>query len=233
MADTFSIDTREIKRFENELKGFKIKALPFATKSTINRGAFETQKVARQNIRDDMINRNVFTARSVQVDQARTLNIRQQEAIVGSIADYMETQEFGGIKSDPSLPTGYSARQEGAQPRTKLPIKSNKLRNIKLRHSAKKGKGRKQRNLIAVKEAAKTGSKYVFLDMGKTKGIFKVIGGKRKPRVKMVHNLSKQSVSIPRNPWLAPAVDKIRPQMQRFYGEALRFQLKRHGLFRG
>jgi len=229
----FLIDTRQIKQLENELKGFKIKALPFATKATINKGAFETQKVARQTVRDDMTNRNQFTVRSIQVDQARTLNIRQQEAIVGSIADYMETQEFGGTKSDPTLATGYSAGQEGTRPRTRLPVGDHRMKKITLRHSAKKGKGRKQRNLIAVKQAAQSGHKYVFLDLGRTEGIFRVLGGKRSPRVKMVHNLTKRSVNIPRSPWLKPSVDVVAPRMQQFYGEALRFQLRRHGLFRG
>lgn len=229
----FQIDDRQIKQLENELKGFKDRALPFATKATVNRAAFETRKVAQTTIREDMVNRNRFTVQSIQVDQARTLKIQQQAAAVGSIADYMEVQEFGGVKSSPALPTGYSAGQEGSQPRTRLPRKPNKLANIKLAKRSKKGTSRRQRNFTAVKAAAQSGQKYVYLDMGRTKAIFRVVGGKRKPRLKMVHNLSRQSVTIPRNPWLAPAVAAVEPKMQQFYGEALRFQLKRHGLLRG
>lgn len=229
----FQIDDRQIKQLENELKGFKDRALPFATKATVNRAAFETRKVAQETIREDMVNRNRFTVQSVQVDMARTLNIRQQQAAVGSTADYMEDQEFGATKSKPALPTGYSAGQEGAQPRTRLPRKPNKLANIRLAKKSKKGHSRKQRNFMAVKQAAQSGQKYVYLDMGRTKGIFRVLGGKRKPRIKMVHNLSRQSVTIPRNPWLAPAVAAVESQLPKFYGDALRFQLKRHGLLRG
>lgn len=228
----FDINTTDVKQLESDLKTFKARALPFATKATINRGAFETQKAARQNVRNDMVNRNKFSVQSIQVDQAKTLNIRQQEAAVGSIADYMEVQEFGGTKSKTVLPTSYSAGQgQNAQPRTRLPRKPNKLANIKLSGKGKRGKSKMQRNLIAIKQAAESGQKFVYLELRRVKGIFRVVGGKRRPKIKMVYNLDRKSVRVPATPWLAPAVEKIRPQMQKFYADALTFQLKRHNLF--
>lgn len=235
----FSVNSEGIKGLEEDLKAFKLKALPFATKNTVNAAAFAAQKTARVIVKNRMIQRNKFTVRSIQVDQARTLSIPRQAAVVGSTADYMEDQEFGGTKTKGgkkgvSIATSYSAGQsDSSRPRRKLPRKPNKLENIRLRHRRSKGKNRRQKNLIAVKQAAASGNKYVYLDLKRTKGIFRVLGGKRRPRVKMVHNLSKQSVDIPANPWLVPAVIATERKIPKIYKESLEFQLKRHGLFRG
>ena len=248
----FDIDVKDVKRLENELKGFKIRALPFATKATLNKAAFETQTVARQTIKEDMVNRNSFTVRSIQVDQARTLNIKAQSSIVGSTADYMETQEFGGVtdhlgKHDTVIPTSWAAGQGmKAKPRTRLPRKANNLRNIKLGDKIRRGRStgnmsRRQAAFLRGLLAARQGNKFVFIPGGTdaSSGIYrvwgrnKVKGQYRGIKLRMAYRLKDEGSAIPRNPWLKPAVDVVAPQMQRFYGEALAFQLKRHGLFRG
>lgn len=234
----FKINDRDIKEFEADLKTFAHRAYPFATKATINRAAFEAQKTARRIVDIKMVERNKFTKQSIQVDQARTLNVSRQEAIVGSIADYMEDQEFGTTKHKTgsegvSITTSYAAGQEGQQPRTRLARKPNRLASIKLQRRSKKGKNRRQQNLIAIKGAAASGRKYIFLDLGRKKGIFKVVGGKRRPSLKMVHDMTEQSVTIPRNPWLKPSADRTQVLIPGFYKDALIFQSKRQGLFRG
>ena len=224
-----TVDTGQLEQLEKSLIRLRVGAIPFATKATINRAAFETRKVAQANIRQDMTNRNKFTVQSVRVEQAKTLNIRNQQSVVGSIADYMETQEFGGTKKDPAIATGYSAGQEGARPRTRLPRKPNKLRNIKL-GAKSKVRTRAQRNVATIRQAAGSSNKYVYLKGRKSEGLFRVLGGKKKPRIKMVHDLSRKSVDIPKSPWLLPATDAVTPKLDSFYASALRFQLKRHGL---
>lgn len=233
----FAINDRDIKKLERDLKTFARKAFPFATKKTLNDAAFQTQRIARVDIKEDLTLRNRFTVQSIQVEQARTLQVSRQAAVVGSIADYMEDQEFGAIKSKKGkqgvqIATSYSAGQgENAQPRTRLPRKANTMAQIQLQRRRKKGSNRKQLNIIAIKQAAETGRKYVFLDLGKRKGIFKVIGGKRRPKIKMVHDMTSQSVVIPRSPWLKPAFDEATRMIPAFYADALRFQLRRRNLF--
>lgn len=234
----FDINTKEIKEFERDLKAFAHRAYPFATKNTLNKSAFQAQKLTRGDMDTKMIQRNKFTKQSIQVDQARTLNVNRQAATVGSIADYMEDQEFGTVKRKQgkegiAIATGYAAGQEGQEPRLRLPRKANKMMNIQLQRQRKRGSNRKQQNIIAIRQAATSGRKYVFLDLGRSKGIFKVIGGRRRPKIKMVHDMSRDSVVIPRNPWLKPVVDDVRVMMPGFYRDALVFQLKRQGLFRG
>ena len=235
----FGVDNRDIKKMERDLKTLAEDAFPFATRKTVNDAAFQTQRIARVDVKNGMVNRNRFTVQSIRVDQARTLQISRQEAVVGSIADYMEDQEFGAVKSKSgkegvAIATSYSAGQgENTQPRTRLPRKPNKMANIQLQRRRKKGTSRKQQNLVAIKQAAATGRRYVFLDLGRTKGIFKVTGGKRRPKIKMVHDMSRQSVVIPKNPWLKPAFDEATRMLPAFYGDALRFQLRRRNLFLG
>ena len=233
------INDEEIKQFESDLKTFASRAYPFATKATINRAAFETRKVWQGNIREDMVERNKFTASSIRVDQTRTLNVSRQAATVGSIAPYMEVQEFGGTKTKRgkqgvSIPTSVSSGEgEGSQPRQRLPRVPNRLANIRLSRKSPRARSRKQENFLRIQNAVKTGRKFIFLDLQKHPGIYKVTGGKRSPNIKLMHDMSKKSVSIPRNPTLAPAVRTVEERVPQFYKEALVFQLKRQGLFRG
>lgn len=243
----FGVDNRDIKKMERDLKTFAMKAYPFATRQTVNDAAFQAQKIARVDVQRDMVLRNRFTVQSIRVDQARTLQVRRQAATVGSTADYMEDQEFGAVKAKGgkegvAIATSYSAGQgENAQPRTRLPRKPNTMANIQLqRRRGRKAKNRKQANVFKVQDAVTTGRRYVFLDLGRRQGIFKVVGGSKSykrgwpkgARLRMVHDMTKESVIIPKNPWLKPAFDESARMLPAFYADALRFQLRRRNLFR-
>ncbi len=234
----FDIEVKQIKQFESDLKTFASRAFPFATRNTLNSAAFFAQTKAKIHVKEDMTLRNSFTLKSIIVEQTGTLRVSQQAAIVGSTADYMEDQEFGTVnikkgKVGVRIPTSYSAGlSESARPRTRVPRGANKIKNIRLTRSSRTSKSRKQRNFLAILNAVETGQKYVFLDLSRSKGLFKVVGTKKRPRIKMVHDLSRQSVRIPRNPWLAPAVEKAQKQLPKIYLDSLIFQLKRNNLFK-
>lgn len=233
----FKLDDKDIKRFEKDLKAFASKAYPYATRNTINQAAFNAQKQAKRDIQVKMVQRNKFTVQSVRVEKSKSLHVNQQAATVGSIADYLADQEFGATKvkrgkHGVAIPTGYSAGQEGQQPRTRLPRKPNKLGNVKLRRHTIRAKSRKAHNVALIKQAAATGTKFVYLHLNKSTGIFKITGGKRRPRIKMVYDLSRPAVRIPRNPWLKPAVDHVAVTIPKLYKDSLIFQARRAGLFR-
>lgn len=231
----FEIDARDVKKYERDLKDFAGKALPFASRAMLTRSAFDARSGAQDNIRENMVNRNRFTLSSIRVQQARGLNIKTQQAVMGSIADYMETQEFGGMESGGGryqpIPTSYSAGQGRGVERTKLPRKPNRMQAIQLRKRTGPGLSRKAANQAAIKNAAQGGNKFVFLDLGRRQGIFKVTGGKRKPKVQMVWDMSRRSVRIPRTPTIGPATVETRKRMPQFYAEALVQQLRRHKVF--
>lgn len=228
----FKIDDSEIKGLESKLDELNKRALPFATRHTLNTVAFNTMRTAKTNVRVKMTTRNKWTEQSIRVERSKSLQISQQAASVGSVADYMEDQEFGTTRTKRGrhgvpIVTGYAAGQEGQQPRTRLPRKANKLLNVRLRKGRTSGSTRRQRNKVAVLEAAASGNKFVFLDLGRRKGLFRVVGGKRRPRVKMIYSLSDASVTIPRNPWLSPSVQHEAVKLPAVYAQALRFQLDR------
>jgi hypothetical protein len=221
--------------FENALVLANERALPFATKAAVNNAAFYAMRQAKQNIRKEFTTRNKWTEKSVIVKKAKGLRISEQESKVGSTQEYMAGQEEGdtivsGGKHGRPIATGYSAGQEGQRPRTRLPRPANRRSRISLRSGV--GRSRKQRNIIAVKTAAASGNKFVFLDNGRKRFIAKVIGGKRRPKVKMVYDLSKKIVTIRATPWFGPAVDKAVRRLPEFYRKAFLFQLRRHGVIR-
>ncbi len=243
----FKIDDKDIKRLESDLKTFKRRALPFATKNTLNQAAFLTQFHSKRKIRRGLTLRNKYTEQSIRVEQAKTLNIRRQFAVVGSIAPYMEDQEFGGIKRKRGsegvpIATAFSAGEGRANKRSKMPRKPNKLQNIKLRRKHKRKMTNKQALIVKVSQAVNSGNRYIFHDFqgGKKKGIFKVVGGRKgikrgwpgNARIEMVWDMSEPSVSIPKNPWLAPSVAKVEKRLPQIYRKSLEFQIKKHNILR-
>lgn len=232
----FSINNENVRKLERDLKQMAERALPFATKKTLNDAAFQAQRIIKADLPKDFILKNRFTMRSIRVEQARTLNIRRQQSVIGSTAAFMEDQEFGGIirskgKHGVPIPTSFSAGQgEKTKPRTRLPRKANRLRNLRLSKRNKTAASKKQRNMITIRNAIDTGNRVVFLDLQHSKGIFKITG-RKKLRFKMLYNLTHKSLVIPKRPWLKPAFDESIRMIPAFYADALRFQLKRHRLF--
>ena len=232
-----SANLDQITDLEHELGTFARQAIPFAIRNTLNAGAFHAQKLARGSIEEDFINRNKHAVKSVLVVKARGLNMRNMMAVMGSTADYMETQEFGGKKQKTgkhgvAIPTSYSAGLGmKAKPRTKLPRKPNKLRNIRLdRRSLRMS--RAQRAAATVEAAVEAGDKFIFLDLGEAKGIYR-IEGRRNPVIRMVYDVSRPAVDIPAAPWLGPSLEATRGAMPAIHIKSLEFQLRRLGLFRG
>ena len=254
MPARIKIDMKDIKQLERDLGAFKAKALPFATRNTLNVAAFQTQDVSKKRIRNRLVLRNRFTLQSVRVNQTKTLRISRQAAFVGSTADYMEDQEFGTIipkkgKHGIPIPTSFSAGQgEKTQPRTRLPKGPNRFGRLHLgtvRRKRPKGqpKHRKQALLFKVQDAVLSGKRSFFHDFkgGKKTGLFKVRGGRKNfkrgwpkgAQLKMLYSLESKSVRVPARPWLKPSVDVVRKRMLKIHRKSLVFQLKKHGLFKG
>jgi hypothetical protein len=246
----FQIDTTELKKLEKDLNTLKKQALPYATRETLNSMAFAAQKTARLNIRANMVERNKFTQQSIRVERAQGLNMRRQFSVMGSTAPYMEDQEFGGIKrkrgkTGVSISTPYASSEgDWARPRKRLIKTRNRLTNIKFGRKRQRPKGqpkhRKQALLFKVQDSVISGKRTFFHDFGagKKSGIYRVLGGRKGfkrgwPKgasLKMVYDMSKQAVSIPKNPTVVPAAIATGPKIPQFYKKALTYQLQRHGI---
>lgn len=237
MAD-IEIDLKNIKPLLTDLANFAEQAVPFATRSAINTTAFDIQGRYRMNARNKLTLRNKGTEKSIQVERAKILKTHLQEARIGSERDYMKDVEFGvtttknGQEGVP-IPTSYSANQPlNQQPRTKLPIRSRRMRSIQMNHHRVTATSRKQRNFLKVKNAAERGSqRFVYLDLGRRKGIFRVEQPKRRPNVRMVYDLSRPSVTSPAIPLLGPATQYGAKRMPKNLLDAIKFQVKRRNLF--
>lgn len=231
-------DFKDIDQLADDLKKMKRSAYPKATRNALNQAAFSAQRIARHDVSRSMTLRNKFTHRTIQVDKAKSLNPRNQMSVVGSTVDYMETQEFGGGKTRQgkigiSLPTSYASGEgETATPRKKVPRRPNQISNIKLSTRRVRARTRKRRNIAKVREARSSSNRFVFLRLRRSKGIFKVVGGKRNPKIKMIHNLSKTDVRIPKNPWLKPAMVKAQKLMPSFFRDSLKSEINKLSLFR-
>ena len=206
------------------------RAIQFAERNTINDMAFATRRNAIGIIRDKMVLRNKWTEGSIRVKMARRTS---DPASVGSFQDYMRDQEFGGTtvrkgQKGVAIPTAYSSGGgQTAIPRRRLPRAHNKLSRIKLRNNGRKGATKAQRNLIAVRQAIKSGRREVYMDTGRSQFIARVTGGKRSPRVRMLYNLTRRSTPIPKNPWLTPATNRAVRGREDFYAKHMRLQMKR------
>lgn len=235
----FTIDIN--KRLVQELEYLNQRALPHANKRFVNDAAFAVMREARQGVRETMTLRNKWTERSIQVERSRTLDMRRQGATVGSTEEYMLDQEFGttkikGGREGVILPTSWSAGQQGAKPRSRLPRRPNAMKNIKLKHRKLRGVGKRQKNALLVKQAVETKDRFIFMDLGRRKGIFKVLGGRKKnpsghvrgARVKMVHDMTRASVRVPPTPWLNPAIDRVLPKMPRMFTKRLIEQIRKN-----
>lgn len=237
------VDLRDVERLERELLFFARRSYPFAVRKTLNDLAWQTRKNYQEQISQKLITRNQFTMRSVLVDRATGVSVPRMRSVAGSIAPYMDIQEFGGVdrggpgKNKP-IATGYSAGQEGQIPRTRLPRKPNKLQNIRLNRRRRVPKTRKQALLYHVQDAVVFGPRVFYFDFGRRKGIFRVVGGARGfkrgwPRgakLKMLWDLSNPTVNIPSTPMLAPAVTDSISRADYIYSRALAEQLSRRGL---
>ena len=239
MRQFLEVDVKDIEKFEDDLKAFNSKAFPFASKSTLNSAAFKGREIWQRNISQDFTLRNQFTRGSVRVEQTRTLNTRRQEAVLGSVAPYMEKAEFGGVerksgKVGVAIPTA-TASGEGdvATPRQRLPRGANKLARIKLLQNRPKGRSRMQRNVAAIKQAIRLKKKYVFLDFEKHPGIYKIVGRRGHERIRLLYDLSNDLIRIPADPTLAPSIKETQLHIPTLYRDALVFQLRRLGLFYG
>ena len=215
-------------RFEDIADG---KTLARTSATILNRMAARGREIAIDEVDDSMIIRETFVRRSIQFRKVTPgMPVRLQESSVGSIAEFMKAQETGDTrisrgKRGVPISTSYAARQEGAQPRTKRVAAARRVSKIRLRNRKYRAANRKQRNAIAVHMAAKQSRKFVYLDLGRRKAIFRVEGSRDNPQIKMVHDLSKRSVRVPRNPWMRRTQARVFREAPRIATGVYRFML--------
>lgn len=227
-----SVDLHEVERMAHELRTLKAEAFPYAVRNALNTSAFEGRKLWAKELQRSFILRNTFTTRSLRVVKAQGTSVQAMASHLGSIAKFMGTQEAGGVevghigRSKP-VPTAVASGQAmGSRPRTKAVRKPNWLTAI---HLSKRriGKSRKQRNAIAIRQAVAAGQRFTFLELENRKGLFRITGTKR-VRVRMVWDLSRKAVRIPKDPTLERTLTTLGPRLLLIHRGAIVDQMRRH-----
>ena len=106
------------------------------------------------------------------------------------------------------------------------------MKRLKLISSDVSGAGNKGQKLRAATRMARAqGAKYVFLDISReSRGMYQVMGSKRRPKLRLVWNMSKDSVEIRKHATLGPTYAKMNRRFPRIAKAAFLSQLKRHRL---
>ncbi len=237
-----SVDMRKLVKLELTLERFSKTAVPFASRQTLNQLAFQTRQQYLSNARSKLTLRNKFTERSIRFDKTRSLNMGTMETRAGSVQQYMATQEFGGTevsagKQGVAIPTNVAATGSRGTNRVKDVRSAMRRKNIRLRRKTTRAKTKAQRIRVRMIDAIKSGNRFIFLDLGRRKGIFRVVGGSRRRKVgkgvlrgaklHMVYDLTRKSINIPRNAMLGPAVKQVALRGPRIHVRNLQFQARR------
>lgn len=229
----FSVDTNEMRMLGHHLRRLNESVFPTVTQNTINSMAFEAQREGKRQTRLNFTLRNQFTVQGVQVEQSRTNIIARQASEMGTAREYMRVQEEGGVKSGKNgaavnLLTNYgSGEPEGTTPRKKLAVREHRHSNLRINRESNRGRTEKQRNAIKIKQAAANGMGFVYLKTAKRKGIYRVWGNESNPVVKMVWDLSKRSVRIPKHGWFEPARIAGIESRDRHFRRSMQFELRK------
>lgn len=226
------VDLKELQKFEKDLLRFKSKALPFAVRETINEIAFEAQRTWKQILPTKMKLRNKYTQQSIRVEKAKNLNIQTMQSRVGSIADYMDEQEFGGVEAKKKkhgvpIPAAAPGRRKN---RGKV-AKAKQFKAINILPSVQGSRSRKI--VVAMAMAKKRGGpSFAFLKVKPgRKGIFSLDPGSKRSGIRKIWDLSKSSVVTPANPTMSLAVKDAIKRGPGIYREALIKQLRFHKAF--
>lgn len=225
-----TVELRGLEKFREDMGKFAKKALPAAARGSLNTLAFDARREWVQQVGRKFVLRNKFTVNSLRIEKARGFDLGTMQSKVGSVADYMAEQESGFTerargKHGVAVPTSSAAGMAKRAPRTKQVQKKNYLTAIQV---ASRVRGiRQRRNAVAIRMASKTGG-VAFLDLGKTKGLFRVkLTAKGRFTVRMIYDLTKRAVTTKATPTLAITLKVIEPRVPGILGKELLAQARR------
>lgn len=224
-----------LDEMQRELETLAKRSLPFAARETVNGLAFAGREAWQEEMRGALTLRNRFTERRALVDRATTLRMSHMEARLGHTEPYMALLERGGVeraaKRFRPIPTEVAAGQAKGSTRSgrKRAVRAANVitRLGSLRVTGIGKLSRKARNARAVQGALRSGRKLALLDLGRRKGVFRVTGSRRRPRITMLYDLSRRRTPVPRTPTLEGAVRRALAKGPELAFAALSKQLTR------
>lgn len=230
-----SVTFKGLDEARRDLRNFAERAVPFAARNALNTLAFEARTQWQREIRGAFTLRNRFTERSILVTKAQGRDINRMAALVGSTAPYMGDQEQGALVRGRSglkgIPAPAAAGQQPGGKRTRLVRAANRLGAIKVSHPTLKG-DRRQRNAIALALARRKGQTVALLERPKGgKGLFRLMGGKRKVRTRLLWDFSKRAVRVPAEPTLQRTLKAVERKGEHILQASILSELRRNHVF--
>ena len=224
-------DDAEFTAALRKLTKLRRRGIPFAVKGTLNTAAFTARPMWQREIKDQMITRNTWTTRRIGIDKARGRGVDAMKSTIGHTEEYMRQQEEGDVvaksgKHGKPIPTTVASGEgRSSGPRRRLVRRPNRMGSIVL--TDRRGTSRRQRNAIAISMAMRAGRRYVFLELSRARqGIFRIMGGRRRPRIEMIWDLSRASIRIPKNPTLEPTMKAMERKLPRIAVDEIQKQIR-------
>ena len=218
MSETARMIVRDPELFPLLTTDMKEVVIKAAT-NTVNTQAFLTRRGAQENIRSGFINRNTWTARSVQVTQMPhgrySLSAIQASVGITEGASYMERQEFGGEHTPArggtlSIPTNV-ARGGNKEKAVQKKFKLSELNRLKVRGEGRQLKNSSHKSRAVFRAAVAFREKLLVQYGGNLHFVedFNTEGGRVSFRLRQVYSFDKPSTKTTARPWMRPAYEKV------------------------
>lgn len=199
-----------------------------ATAATVNITAANTRKNAQENIKDQFINRNNFTEKSVLYTQSpkstKKLGEIKSETGITKRTAYMERQEKGGTKKAPSgsnltIPTTAARGGSNASKVRQRYTYDNVIKNTI--HWSKRFEKEGAR-IVATAFIAAREKKFMRIN----DAFFRITNFRKtksgvKFRMKEILNLKHKTTETPKNEWLKPASEDAAKDMQAIFNSQM------------
>lgn len=224
------VDLRGFEKLSRDLKTFAKRGVPYAIRDALNGSAFAVQKEWKSGVRQSFTLRNRYTEQSIRVDKAKGTNVGSMQSVTGTIADYMDDQEFGASTTGPVPGPAAAGNAPGSNKRTRLTRSAFRFGGVGVSRPTAKPLGKRRQNAIALAIAVRKGERFALLNRitSKGKGIFEVKGGKRGAKTKLIWSLKKGSMKVKPTPTLTKALAMSTGHMNKAINDAFIGQLKRN-----
>ena len=217
----------------HKLEKVRRRAVPFAVRDSLNASAFLAKREWTVQLHKRLTVRNTWTAKGIKTENARGLQVARMVSVVGSTREYASKLEEGGTVSDPrGVPIHTSVASgegRGARPRKKAVRPGNRLNKIRRYKGTHGTQG--QKNAEAVRLAMRSGgrTKVAYMELGTKKGLYKVSGSKRNPKIDLLIDVSRTQVRVGPHPTLKPTIASVSPKLRTIHALAIIRQLRRQG----
>jgi len=226
MAD-IDFDWDGLREMQKDLRICATDAIPYASRDALNSTAFEARKTWQGEMAKTFTLRNQFTQRSVRVEKVShaTKDINRMQAVIGSVAPYLDEQEEGATM----LGDGGHSYPTPVRTNPKRPVtRRNWQPNIKLWGGRPKFGSPKQRNAINISRAMRAGGQMVIpLQTRYGTVLARTMPTGETVKLKILWNLTRTSVRVSPHKTLEPTMQEVERLMPRAMIKAIVFQMRR------